>query len=226
MFIIQMTATLLFVIFVSLPAGGQEPAIAVLNAEFGPIVCEHVHALTDSFAQDLAINPAARAVIVISTPPYSRDGARYQKLISSFLDSRNVDPDRIEFFRGAASSSTKTEFWLVPPGAKTPSIAQAPWPAKTFDLSRPFVFGYEDELAICSTFAAQSFSRLILQSEGAHAHIVLTGRSRTAAEQLGRSEIERLRSYNLPRKKIHLFYVIDAKSASSGAEYWFVPGRQ
>jgi hypothetical protein len=211
-------------------ASSQDLPKRKLISEFGLLPCEHVHAQTDSFPEEIKEDPVSRAVILIYPPTVRPEQAqRHRRQISSFLQNRGLSADRFSFYKGGKSpdGEIRTEFWKLGPGAELPFTDAPPWPEEAPDTSRAFIFGYVYEINICQTFVPRAFARLILENPGSRGHVVIeVGKDAMInkfwfAEQWIKDLVE---SHGVPRKRLRLYFT-KGKDATA-AEFWFVPARK
>jgi hypothetical protein len=95
-------------------------------------------------------------------------------------------------------------------------------------VRKPFIFGFEDEIGLCSTFVPRKYVELILGNPGSRAHIVVRpgGRETLSAVWFGKQWIENFtKDYGLPRNRIKIFYG-KKDNQLTNAEFWFVPARK
>jgi hypothetical protein len=162
-----------------LSAGGsfaQDRPKALLLDEFGAMPCEHLLGRTDALAAELDKEPGSAAAILIRPGNASHNAAvSRRRLIVSTLLLLGVPSDRFSIYIGKQSGEgqIQTQYWKLPVGT-TPSFPDASlWTEVELDTSRPFIFGYEDEIGICPTFVPKYFARLIVENPGSRGHIVV-----------------------------------------------------
>ncbi len=204
----------------------QEPT-AVLYDEFGDLNCEDILARADAFGSAMSNNPASVAVILIDPPSMRPEKAQIRRrLISSTLQLRGLEPERLSFYQGEAGEDLRTQFWRVPAGADLPAKATQQWSMPDSDVSRAFIYGYQDELAICPTFVPKAFAKLIMDNPGSRGHIVVTSDKNAMVNKyyFASEWIKTLvEIYGVPRNRLRLFF---KKGDEAGAEFWFVPHRR
>jgi hypothetical protein len=221
---------MLFVLAVSLDVLGQEPPKPELVDEFGELPCEDLLGRTDALAAQLDREPGTRAAILIRPTSVISDGTRRRLRIASTLRLRGVPEDRFSIYQGTpiAHGQIETQYWKLPPHATATFEGATLWPEEKPDISRPFIFGYEDEIGICPTFVPKNFAKLILTNPGSRGHIVVRSGSDSAyvnrfsfANQWIKELVD---THGIPRNRLKLFF---AKGPDlTAVEFWFVPRRR
>lgn len=87
--------------------------------EFETATNGYVKMLMDRFYIELNNNPAAQGFIINYGLP--RDIEKRRAQILKAIQFRKYDATRITFVEGGFREKVKTEFWLVPPGADSPT---------------------------------------------------------------------------------------------------------
>ncbi len=233
-----MTVTIRHIAVLLLPfclsAGGlfaQERPKAILLDEFGAMPCEHLLGRTDALAAELDKEPGSVAAILIRPGnPSLKAAVSRRRLIVSTLQLLGVPFDRFSIYIGKQSGEgqIETQYWKLPVGT-TPSFSDAIlWTEAELDTSRPFIFGYADEIGICPTFVPKNFARLILENPGSRGHIVI--RSGVDSGYVNRFFFanewikELVEKQVIPRTRLKLFFT--KGTGLTEAEFWFVPRKK
>ena len=220
----------LAVVMSAIAASSQTRPKAKLISEFGVMPCGHVHAWTDTFAEEIKNDSGSRAAILICLPTSRPEIAqRHRRQISSFLQNRGLNIDQFSFYKVKVSpdGEIRTQFWKLEVGAVLPFADAVLWNEEAPDTSRPFIFGYEDEINICPTFVPRGFAKLILDNPGSRGHIVIVAEKDGVIDKFWFAE-QRIKELvliqGIPRKRLRLYF--EKGSDSTYAEFWFVPARK
>lgn len=198
--------------------------------EFGRVTCEDLIARTEVFAAHIMSEPREKALIVIHPPTIRPELAATRfLLISSTLQLRGLEQDRYAFYRGkpVSTDDIRTQFWKLPHGADPPFTETALWNPEVPDISRPFMFGYEDENGICPTFVPKAFAKLILEDSGSRGHIIVRVGDDPMIDRFYFADgwiKELVEKQGIPRKRLRLFFT--KRKGLTGAEFWFVPAQK
>lgn len=209
---------------------GQNAPKAELLDEFGLIPCGHLHALTDSYAEEIKKEPGTKAIVLIYPPSHRPELAdKRRKLISSILQLRGLDHDRFSFYKAASSpdGEIRTQYWKAVDGAEMPFREAVSWAENVPDTTRAFMFGYAEEINICPTFVPRAFAKLILNNPGSTGRIVVEAGKDSMENQFAFAEgymTELVVTEGLPRKRLRLIFK-KGKDGTS-AEFWFVPAKR
>jgi hypothetical protein len=191
---------------------------------FGVAGCEDLSARSSAFVQNVSETSGAKGLVVSYPEPRGRGIVISQfRLVLANFQYYNLD-NQIEFVVGPERSGRETQFWLIPPGAAKPKFQGEKW-ALSFDLTKPFIFDWEDEIGICNTFVVRKFAELLTANPGSKAHIVVKCSNRRRKCGFDDRYVKKLtETYNIKRKRIR---VIFAKSDHqlTDIEYWFVPAK-
>lgn len=214
------------------------PAKAVKFDEFGKVGHCDVGARIDNFAIALRDTPTVRGAIVVYGPEGEgpRTGRQFLEMIQDYLvNSRGIVPDRFETIYGGRNSDlheAKTEFWLIPQGARLPKPRKHETSIETFqglfdDAPTTDDFGilYFDEMGpgIGATSDA-SFADMLHQQKNAVGYIVVySGEDLTpgAWRKLGQKEIENFKAFNLEASRFKLIF--GGQEEKSHIQYWILP---
>jgi len=101
----------------------EEKPKAVKYSEFETATNGYVKMIMDGFYVELGNNPQAQGYI-INYGTY-REIAVREKQIRNAIDFRKFDAGRITLVRGGFWKTTKSELWVVPPGAENPQPTEA-----------------------------------------------------------------------------------------------------
>jgi hypothetical protein len=184
--------------------------------------CEDLSAHGAAFVQSVAKTPGSKGLIISYPEPRGRRIVTSQfRLFLANFHYYELD-DQIEFIVGPERPSRETQFWLIPPGASEPKLEGEKW-ALTFDLTKPFIFDWEDEIGICNTLVVRKFADLLTANPRSKAHIIVkcSGRRRKCVFDDGHVK-ELTEKYNVARKRIRVFFA-KSKDKLTEIEYWFVP---
>jgi hypothetical protein len=220
----------LWIFICSFSATGQVDPQPVLVDEFGRLPCEHIHALTDGFAQEIKTEVGSKAVILINPPnerPQQAESRR--RMVSSFLQLQGLDVDRFSFYKAQPSpdGEIRTQFWKLPAGAYLPMNDWVMWNEEPPNTSRAFRFGFEDEMNICPSFIPRVYAKLILDNPGSKGHVVIKAGGFINKFSFADHVINELvQTHGVPRKRLRLFFTKGKRNDSTGAEFWFVPTKK
>ncbi len=190
---------------------------ATLIDEFGPIGCEELLARTDNLLVQINESPSSRAVVVFDGN--RRALARFRHNIVARFQFAEAE-SRIIFMTGNESAATvKISFWIVPDEAAMPE--GIPWNEPDPDVSKPFVFGYDNENGICPTFVPRMFVDLIRKNPGSKAKMVVKGPTYAIRNIWAEDWRKELIDLGLEPKRIRTSNVYHKNFIS--VEYWFVP---
>lgn len=212
----------------ALAAVGQNSPEPVLVDSFSPSLnCEDLLARTDALSVEMRKVPGSRIAVVIGAPSVEvRPVDRTRRLVSSTLELRGLEMSDFSIYF-VRTDGLKVSYWIVPPGASEPvgegSLLVEPPP----DLSRPFIFGVEDEINICPTFVPKAFAKLLRENDGSRGHIVVREGSDKLIDKFHFAESfinELVNKQGIPRNRLRLFF---AKGTGfTTVEFWFVPAKR
>ena len=97
----------------------QETPKAIKFDEFEKATTGYVKMKMDVFFVELRNNPAAQGYII--NYGTDREIAKREKQIRNSITFRRYDASRITLVRGGNREVIKTDLWLVPPGAESPT---------------------------------------------------------------------------------------------------------
>jgi hypothetical protein len=216
--------TILVVCVSSLNA--QKPIEAEMIDNFGLLPCDELNSRSWNLVNQISKTPGSRALVVAD--PKRSDLDRVKALFKFILASfqfREIE-DRVDFKIANKYNDGSYEFWKIPPGATGPIDKGETWEVSPPNVSKPFVFGYEDEINECPTFVPRKYAELLLANPGSRSHIVIKS-SRSGAQLKGFADDtikELVGKYKVERNRIRIFYR-RSNEFLSYAEYWFVPAR-
>lgn len=176
------------------------------------------------------MEPGSKAIILVYPPTHLPERAdRRRKIISGFLQLRGLDQNRFSFYKAASSpdGEIRTQFWKVVEGTDISFKDAVLWVEEVPDVSRPFVFGYADEINICPTFVPRAFAKLILDNPGSIGRIVVEVGKDSVENRFAFAERytdELVEMQRVPRKRLRLIFK-KGKDGTS-AEFWFVPNQK
>jgi hypothetical protein len=223
----QIACYLTLSLAVAIVASGQGAPRAELLDEFGPLPCDDLKSRGWNLITQVRQLPGSRALVYVHPAKTQPTIATAQlKLILADFAFAEIE-DRVEFKVGDEWENVGYEFWRIPPGGELPDRVGRAWSPATPDVTRPFIFGYEDEIAECPTFVPRKFAELLKANPGSRANIVVR-KSRTAFSSKGFANdfIEELtQKFGVDRRRIKVF---NAKTTEglSYAEFWFVPAKK
>lgn len=219
---------LALLILLSANAVRSQDEKAVLIDEFGNAPCDELLARADNFMQAVNRDPNSRGVAVIYPKKGEfRSADHRRRWILARFEYNGIE-DRVAFIKGPEQNEFKAEFWDIPAGAEEPNFQGERWVDPTLDLSKPFMFGYEDEIGECPMFVPRKFAGLINGNPGSRAHIVLRGgrMGDVGPTDFARQWVDTLtKQFNIPRNRIKVFYA-KGDNNFTFAEFWFVPAKR
>jgi hypothetical protein len=206
--------------------GAQDMNKPEMIDNFGLLPCDDLNGRSWNLVTQITKTPGSRA-LVIADPKrdeIDRVKAKFKFILASFQFGE-ID-DRVDFRIANRYNDGSFELWKIPPGAKEPDRTGESWKFPVPDTSKPFIFGYEDEVNECATFVPRKYAELLLANPGSRSHIVIkSGQSGVQAKGFADSTIKELvEKHNVNRSRIKLFYR-RTNEFLSYAEYWFVPAR-
>jgi hypothetical protein len=201
---------------------------AELVDEFGRMPCDELYARASYFVQKVVNEPTSRGLVVIYPKKGTFQSADYRRktILGQFENGELAD--RVEFVQGAERDEIKIELWKIPAGANEPEYLGTKWVDPAPDLSKPFIFGYEDEIGECPTFIPRKFAKVINDNSGSRAHIVVRGGDRYAMNprDFASQWIDTFtKQFKIPRKRIKVFYA-KRDGTLTYAEFWFIPAKK
>ncbi len=216
-----------FILLFSGVLSAQESGKAVLVNKIGVANCEYLIAITEGFLQELANSPTSKALIVTNAKKAHLRGvsSRHKQILARFQFS-SLD-DRVSFVvteNNENNNEIETSFWTIPPGAPEPIIDGSTWAEPKPDLSKPFIFGYENENGICPKFVPRLYAELLFQNPRSHGHIVISGETTQERIAFAKYWLESFKTdYKLQRNRFRIYYVKKKELAS--AEFWYIPSK-
>jgi hypothetical protein len=122
-----------------LTCGQEKITTAQKFDEFWDLMTDDVQARLDRFAERVVKDQSLEALLVAYRREDMRPGPRLREIYgfqNYLVNKRGVDPRRLKIIDGGISEKPTTELWLVPPGAKPPSIP----PKGALALNGPMLF--------------------------------------------------------------------------------------
>ena len=208
----------------------QSPSKPEMVDTFGRPNCEEISARGTSFAQRILATEGSRGLMITYPKRNERRLATswFRGILTTF-EYYNLE-NRIEFVIGQErDDGPVSEFWNVPPNASNPELQGEPWKFPPRDISKPFLYGGDDDLGICPHFEARTFAEFLRNHPGSRAHIVVRVDRRSIFRSHGGAAdpwIEELtRTYHIARNRIRAYYVRSNDDSIPYTEFWFVPAR-
>ncbi|MEO7658826.1 MAG: hypothetical protein ABIV48_04365 [Pyrinomonadaceae bacterium] len=179
--------------------------------------------------QHLSDEPLAEAIIIITPEKGKLEYAvAFHRSMNRWVDLRNAPNARVSFRRRPEGSEFKVQIWKVATRAALSSSDGTPWPKPELDLSRPFIYGTEDEMGICSTFVPRVYAELIKQNPSAMGHIVVyEAPGSVSARSFANDWLQNFAdNFDLPKRRFKVFLPrTKSKRNITYAEFWFVPAK-
>jgi hypothetical protein len=183
-----MTKTILltaFSIFVLLSASYGQTTDAVLVDQFGRLACDDVNGRIWSLVSQTEKLPGSRALIFVHPPLVKPENAKAQlRFFLAQFEFQNLE-DRVEVKIGREMDGLQYELWIIPEGATPPDLSGDTWSPPRADITKPFIFGYEDEIGECPTFVPRKFAELLIANPWSRAHIVIKAGNYGGAQAKG-----------------------------------------
>lgn len=195
---------------------------------FGIVSCEHLRALSQSFASQISVDPNSKGLVFVH-PAKGRLNVIYGQFrqiltLFTYYDAEN----RVEFLIGDDRTEPSWEFWKIPAGAIESDLKGEKWTLPPPNLTKAFIYDYEDENGICSTFVIRKYAELFIKNPGSRAHIVVKKSTMYPSSVKGFADQwvkELTATYSIPRNRIRVFYV-RGDNPLTYAEFWFVPPKK
>ncbi|MEQ1923587.1 MAG: hypothetical protein ABL952_13860 [Pyrinomonadaceae bacterium] len=201
---------------------GQKTPKASPVDEFGKVTCEELSARTDSFHNRILGSPGFQGLVVIHPEIGKSNMAEVRRRLIFTRFQFAKTEDRVSFVLGDEKTSIQTSYWIIPTGATEPPIIGKKWIEPAYDLTSPFMFGYEDELGICPTFVPRLYAKLLTANPGSIGHMVVYGPSQRDRKTFVDNWLETFqKDFLIPRKRFRIFFL--KRKGLAGAEFWFVP---
>lgn len=224
----RISLTLNFLLLVPALTFGQDNLPKAEKIEyFGVANCEYLRALSAHFASQISADPASKGLVVVHS---AKDRLKlvhgqFRQILALFADYRAED--RVEFLIGDDKNEPSWEFWKIPAGATEPDFRGEKWSLPQPDLTKPFIYDYEDENGICSTFVIRKYAELFIRNPGSRAHIVIRkGQMGSVAKGFADEWLKELTTtYSISKNRIKVFYV-RGDNPLTYAEFWFVPSKK
>ncbi|MDQ3798299.1 MAG: hypothetical protein M3384_02515, partial [Acidobacteriota bacterium] len=143
-------------------------------------------------------------------------------IINRFYQISNLDEKRFLVVRGAEKDELEIEFWEVPRGAEKPFSILEIWLEEPWDLSKAFIFDFEEDDYAYPSFAPRRFAKLLNENPNLRAHIVIFNKSGKAAREEMRRWLKMFtEDYKLPRNRLKFFFA--KNNGRPDVEFWIVP---
>jgi hypothetical protein len=197
--------------------------------QFGQPTCEELAARSQNFANQISNDPSSKGLVIVKTSDRRRAGVQSQfKALIASLASFNAD-DRVEFVVNTNAKEEVWELWRIPSGADEPVYKGEKWRMPEPDVTKAFIYGYEDEDTICPpTFVIRKFADLLTKNPGSRAHIVVRKNTTYRASEKGFADQwvkDLISRFSIARNRIRVFYARGDDSPTY-AEFWFVPAKK
>jgi hypothetical protein len=206
----------------------QAPFAAEQIDVFGRISCDDLGGRSQNFANQILAEPNSKALVVVH-PEKGRVTivkGQFRQILKHF--AYYMAEDRLEFLISDDQNEPRWEFWKIPAGATEPNHKGEKWTLPPANLTKAFIYDYEDENGICSTFVIRKYAELLIKNPGSRAHIVVKKSTIYPYSVKGFADqwIKELSTtYSIPKKRIRVFYV-RGDNPLTYAEFWFVPRKK
>jgi hypothetical protein len=193
---------------------------------FGKITCEEMLARTDVFRIELERETSSTGVVILwrgKTTAHYADRSR--AIVWSSIRRNDFGlSERVNVYKIDDPDIAKTEFWIIPAGAKPPETAREVWSAeKDYDLTKPFMFGFEDDSGVCPTFVPREYAELIQVNPKILGKIIIHPERGRRPIDIARQWLRIFVSeYKLPRSRLKVVYGKRSDSVSY-TEFWLEP---
>jgi hypothetical protein len=191
--------------------------------------CEEGFARLDVFLVELNNNPNDQGVIVLyGDVSDARASSRREIELRNHLVSRKFPPDRVTFIRGGSKVRGTTQFWIVPPGAETPTVERAAEPERA---TEPYLYAqnYIDGVAGCSghQYDVAAYGNELKSQPGSRGRVVISQSSPAKYRRELNVILRGLGSKGLPRSRITAVYkYVGRKKILEGNELWIIPAKK
>ena len=212
-------------------AVAQEPQKPVLVEEWNTLTCEMIISTIDRFFAELARHQDSSGLVVLTAPPDRKlDAVTRQAIIEYQTKWRNFDNRRFRYVRAKSDNESKAQFWLIPPGAKSPDVSDVDM---TYTLPRtlkPFMLGsvwkYAPE-ACPDTDDAKIFAMFLQDNPLARGNIVVRAKSLRLARSRAISFARRFqKQYGVDANRLRTFHAVLTQPRGADEaimEYWYLP---
>lgn len=193
--------------------------------------CEEGFARLDSFFNELNNNPNNQGVIVVYGDLRDAQArARRELQLRNHFGFRNFPPDRVTFVQGADKENGTLQFWLVPPGANTPTVEKG---SETIPKSptEPYLYAanYIDGVAGCSGhfYDVDAYAKELKSLAGSRGRIVIHRSSRAKYDRELNLILRKLRSNGIPKTRITAVYkFVRPNRMLEANELWVIPAKK
>ncbi len=193
--------------------------------EFERVTCEDLSARIDVFQIQLSNNPGKTGFVIFKRGKDPLNKVRwFKKLFTSRFEARNISLEGLKVVMDESGDSVGGSFWLLPPGSTEPISRYSEIENDKIDVTKPFIFGYEDENGICPTFVPRLYAELLRKNPGSRGHLVVSGGTRDERRYFVRTWRETFtKDFQIPVNRFRIFYTKASSQGIAGGEFWFVP---
>jgi hypothetical protein len=195
---------------------------------FGQVSCDDLNGRSANLANQIYKTPKDTGLVITYAKPGQRELAirQFRVTLARFQDL-SLD-DRIHFIINERPDGPLTEYWKIPLGSSKSNFIGERWTLPNPVTSKPFIFGIEDEVGICSTFVLRKFAELFISNPSSRAHIVVRkGEVGSQSKGFADQWVKELTTtkYSIPKSRIRVFY-FRGDNPLTYAEFWYVPPRK
>jgi hypothetical protein len=203
----------------------QVPPNAFIVDESGPVACDDMLARVDNFLIHLEREPGSSGLVVIESSPLSRRNAVFHAALieSAVKNSSKLHMERIKFVRASSSVGIRVQYWLIPRGAVTPTIANVDISYALPPGIKPFMFSWEygGDDGICPIInSTMLLAKFMAGNPKARVNIVFRGLNRKDA--YARLNVLTKR-YGISKARTRIFFAAKESINDPIVEYWFLP---
>jgi hypothetical protein len=203
-------------------ATGQERPRAVLIDEFGEIPCGDLLGRTDNFIAELMKYPRDTGYVTLPSSRKRPDATKH--LIRANAYMRRFDSNRFRIVIDSQPQNRLAQFWRVPQGAdfqKLDEVADKP-----LDTSKPFIFGWADDLGVCPSFIPSDYVDFIKANPGSSGKMIVRGNTWLGRKSLADDFLPNLLSERaLSKDRLRISYVHRPRNYVTDIEFWFIPAK-
>ena len=229
-FVVNWITMILFALLV-IPVfsqGQDRPQARKLEVDPKPN-CESEKMYLALFHGELDRDPSARGIIVVKGDPSSmRSNVIFESSVRNFLKIIGTDDTRYDVVRSISDNGTTWEIWIVPAGARPPSIERSMWSYKAKRGAQPYRFTWENVFDddICPPVDdIRLFAEFLKANPNSKANIVIRGTAPKSVRRTKQRVLSTLiQTYKIPKTKIRVFLSDEIPTGMKPrVEYWFVP---
>jgi hypothetical protein len=199
------------IIFVSLASFSfaQNQSMPEQIDQFGRLGCDDLNGRVWNLVSQIEKSPGSRALVFVRPSTTKSKIVQWQLgYILAQFEFEQME-DRVEFKIGHDADGLTYELWKIPSGAPAPDRSGDTWSRPKLDVTKPFIFGYEDEIGECPTFVPRKYAELLIANPGSRANIVIKaggwegGQYKGFADDTIKTLVEK---FKIHRKRIRTFY--------------------